>query len=746
MKCYLLSVFICAISLVSFGQSNQIQVEAKKVSGAIVLDGLLDDSIWQGVSPTTGFNQYFPSDSLVAKHDTEVYLAYDDEFIYFAAKCKAIGGDFRANSLKRDYGFFSGDNLSLILDTYSDKTNAFMFGMNSFGVRREALIANGGRNRQDFDISWDNKWDGESKQYEDYWICEMAIPFKSLRFKAGSKSWRINVYRVDLQDYEITTLTPIPSNIIIADLTYMSQLNWEQPLAASGKNISLIPYLSGGFTRDYENLDQTKNNYTSGIGGDAKIAITSGLNLDLTINPDFSQVEVDRQVTNLQRFEIFFPERRQFFLENADLFSRFGSQRSNPFFSRRIGISLDTTTEENIQNTILYGARLSGKLNEKLRVGLINMQTASQSENDLPSFNYSVLAAEQRVFDRSNIGLIVVNKQAINPDKFGETYDDFNRVAGIEYRMATPDNTWTGKFTYHHAFTQDKQAAPFSHAVFLTYQKRAYELEYFHSLIGNGFDAQVGFVPRRDIFFTSPEVKFKFYPQNEVISNTELSFDSRFTYKLGTEDHAIVDEFKLIEKGFETRFNISFTNSARGNAALEYEDLILLDDFDPTRVQEDDIFLSAGSFHRLLLFRMDYNSDNRKNLFYQIRPLVGSFYGGIRAGLSGRLGYRFQPFGSISVDYNFNHIDIGGDFVAANLWLVGPRFDFTFSKKLFFSTFIQYNNQQENININARLQWRFKPASDFFLVYTDNYLTEDFSQFSVRNRALVAKVTYWLNL
>lgn len=746
MKCVLISFFVLWNTLALWGQTEANQIKVNKVSGAVVLDGMLDDAIWKDVLPSKNFQQYFPTDSLSAKHDTEIYMAYDDDFIYIAAKCYTPGSDFSANSLKRDFGLFNGDNISFIFDTYSDKTNAFMFGINSFGVRREALISNGGRNRDDFSISWDNKWDGESKQFADHWICEIAIPFNSMRFNPGATSWRFNSYRIDFQDYEITTLTPVPSNIIIADLTFMSDLLWEEPLASSGKNISLIPYLSGGIARDYEDLDQTKAQTIGGIGGDAKIAITSGLNLDLTINPDFSQVEVDAQVTNLQRFEIRFPERRQFFLENADLFGRFGSGNSNPFFSRRIGISVDTLTEENVQNTILFGARLSGKVNDNLRVGLINMQTAAQQENDLPSFNYSVLAAEHKIFDRSNIGLILVNKQAINPQSFGDTYDAFNRVAGIEYRLATADNTWTGKFTYHHAFTVDKQKAPYSHNLFLSYQKRAYEIEYFHGLVGEGFDAQVGFIPRRDIFFTSPEVSFKFFPQNNVISNTTLNFDSRLTFKLGTDDNIVVPDFKLIEKGFETSFRVSFTNSARGSAALEYEDLILLEDFDPTRVQEDSIFLKAGTLQRLLLFRMNYNSDNRKNVFYQLRPLLASFYGGMRAGLSGRLGYRFQPYGSISVDWNYNHIDLGDPFVPANLWLVGPRFDFTFSKKLFFSTFIQYNNQEENININARFQWRFQPASDFFLVYTDNYFSDDFSQFFVRNRALVAKVTYWFNL
>ncbi len=746
MRPYITVIFLSFLTFGAFCQINDGAFEVKKVSGTIQLDGVLDDDIWTGITPQTNFFQYFPSDTVLAKFDTEIYVAYDDNFLYIAAKSYCAGNDFRAISLKRDYRFFDSDNVAFVFDSFSDKTNGYMFGMNAFGVRREALISNGGRQRQDFDGSWDNKWNGESKQYDDHWICEMAIPFKSVRFNSGSKKWRFNAYRLDFQDYEVTSLTKIPSNNIIADLTNMTDMVWEKPLTSSGKNISIIPYASAAISRDYEDLEQTKNATSFGFGGDAKIAITSGLNLDLTFNPDFSQVEVDRQVTNLQRFEVFFPERRQFFLENADLFGRFGAGFNNPFFSRRIGIAQDTTTDENIQNAILFGARLSGKLNEKLRIGLINMQTAAQVENDLPSFNYSVLAAEQRVFDRSNIAFILVNKQAINPEKFGPTYDAFNRVAGIEYRLATANNLWSGKATYHQAITASKSENSFSHIGFVNYNKRAFELEYFQSIVGAGYDAQVGFVQRTDIWLASPEVKFKFYPQNDVISNSEIGFDVRLVSKLGQDGNEFVEDFELIEKNFELSGRLNFTNSSRLNGALEFETLKLLDDFDPTRIQADSVFLKGGTEQRNMVFRVNYSSDNRKNFFYNVRPLVASFYGGTRFGFSGDLGYRFQPIATLSLNWNYNNINLGGEFERAQLWLLGPRFDFSFSKKLFLTTFVQFNNQAENLNINARLQWRFKPASDFFLVYTDNYLSEDFSQFQNRNRSLIAKFTYWLNI
>ncbi|MEM8886419.1 MAG: hypothetical protein AAGD28_00410, partial [Bacteroidota bacterium] len=174
--------------------------------------------------------------------------------------------------------------------------------------------------------------------------------------------------------------------------------------------------------------------------------------------------------------------------------------------------------------------------------------------------------------------------------------------------------------------------------------------------------------------------------------------------------------------------------------------VFLFNNFDPTRLQEDGIFLPAGNTYDYFSLSAGYTSDQRKIFNYELQPTIGQFFNGFRAGLDGQMGVRFQPYGSVALAFSYNHIDLADPFEAKDLWLVGPRIDLTFSKNLFLTTFIQYNNQIDNLNINARFQWRFAPVSDFFLVYTDNYLTDPFSQFSVRNRGIVAKLTYWLNL
>ncbi|MBM1105869.1 carbohydrate binding family 9 domain-containing protein [Aurantibacter crassamenti] len=724
---------------------NPLQIHLQKKSDNIVLDGILNEDTWLKAEKNSQFSQYFPTDSIPAIGDTEIYMSYDESHFYIAAKCYSTGNNFRIESLKRDFSFARNDNINFIFDTYNDNTNAYQFSINAIGVQKEGLISSGGKSSDALDNSWDNKWAGNAKMYDDYWICELAIPFSTIRYKEGTTKWRFNSYRNDAQTNETSCFINIPRENNLMNLNYMADIVWDKPLADPGKNLSFIPYMIAGGLRDFEDVDETGYKSEFNIGGDVKIGLSSSLNLDLTVNPDFSQVEIDQQVTNLDRFEISLPEKRQFFLENADLFSEFGNGNARPFFSRRIGISIDTLTENNIQNTIYGGARLSGKLNKNLRIGMLTMQTAAQQSNDFPSFNYTVLAAEQKVFDRSNIGFIFISKQAFDTKGFSGSVDNYDRVAGLEYRLHSKDNFWTGKASYMKAFTPNDKEMKYNLAGEIEYNRRRYRLELATTTVGDGFDAEVGFVPRRDYFLVSPEIDIRFFPKTDKIAQMTFKSDARLIYKLGKDDNPIIQDFGHEETRLEFGWEIAFQNNHKLELGYESEDYTLLRDFDPTRIQEDNIFFSAGTQQYNSLVSLSYDSDVRKTFSYSLEPSIGKFYGGDRRGVIGGLTYRYQPYGSLSLEFNYTHLDVGGNFKKADLWLVGPRVDFTFSKKLFWTTYVQYNNRLDNLNVNSRLQWRFAPVSDFFIVYTDNYLTEHLSNFSSRNRALLAKITFWLN-
>jgi len=741
-------VLIVIFGRPSFCQINDYNTEVQvyRTTEAMHVDGRLDEAIWLKAQPAKNFSQNFPVDSANATYDTEIYLVYDDNNLYVGVKCHSGGKELITPSLRRDFDFLGNDNISILFDTYNDNTNALVFGMTPFGVRREAVVSNSGQQPQDFDESWDNKWDGSSHIYDEYWMAEMAIPFNTLRFSRGSTKWRFNAYRYDTQSNEISSWINIPQNRFPMDLAYMGNMMWEEPIDKSGRNISIIPYTALNLNRDFENPNQEELQNKVDVGGDAKIGLTSGLNLDLTINPDFSQVEVDEQVTNLDRFEIFFPEKRQFFLENADMFAGFGVSRVNPFFSRRIGVNIDPSTGQNVQNRIHYGARISGKLNDNLRIGVLNMQTAEQEENGLPGFNYSVATAEQRISRSSRIAAMFVNKQATAADdNFGQ-FTDYNRVAGIEYRLNSPDNQWTGKTSFMKSFTPGIEEDTESHFMQLIHTKRKYRLEWAHLYIGDGFITETGFTPRKDFFMMSPEGALNFFPANSSISNITLGFDSRIFLNLDGDGLDILDKWEVQEINFEPELSITFTNFAMLNFRYEYNNLKLEANFDPTRLQSDDVFLPAGSEHSYMSGRMAFSSDIRKPFSYNLSAGAGSFYDGKIFSSDGSISYRYQPYGFVSLAYSYFRISLADPFEPVDLWLIGPRIDFTFSKKVFLTTFIQYNNQLDNLNVNARFQWRFAPVSDFFLVYTDNYSTNPLDPYTSRNRGLTAKLTYWLNL
>ncbi len=724
-----LALFFSLAFGTSYATEDSARVTVFTIEESIVIDGHLDDAAWAKATAASPFWQWFPTDSGRSQAKTEIYMLRDDEYLYVAAKCYSKGDDYIIPSLRRDFQAGGNDNVTLMFDPFNDRRNAFLFGLNPYGVKREAIVSGGGTGSNSFNTAWDNKWEGAAKIHDGYYICEFAIPFKTLRFLAGGQKWGFNCYRFDTQYNEWSVWTHVPRNQFFFRLGFMGDMLWQEPLEKAGSNFALIPYATAGTSRDYEEGQGGSTFFD--IGGDAKVAITSGINLDLTVNPDFSQVEVDEQVTNLTRFEVFFPERRQFFLENADLFGSFGDRDINPFFSRRIGITRDTTTDLNIQNPIYAGARLSGKLTDKVRVGLLNMQAARSLENGLPSYNYSVAAVQRQIKSKSNIGAIFVNKQHFS-STHSEDHGRFNRVVGMDYNLLSEDNAWDGKVFYHRSFSEVQQDEAFAHGASLGYNHRNIEINWEHSLVGEGYDAEVGFVPRTNYFRTQPEIQILLYPKrsSKIINHGPgVEVNTLWTRGFGRSDEEL-----------QFYWNFSFSGNQRMRVWISKMYTYLFDPFDPTRT--DSAKLPADTEYHDVTVGFFHSTDQRKKLSLRSIGQFGEFFDGRLYQLRGTATYRYQPYGSIALNFNFSRVELAAPYASTNLVLLGPRIDFTFSKKLFLTTFLQFNNQVENLNINARLQWRYKPVSDLYIVYTDNYDTHNFA---IRNRALVAKVTYWLN-
>ncbi len=703
----------------------------KITSEKIKVDGVLDEQTWQNGKTVNDFWQYFPKDTLKAKQQTEVYMSVDEKNLYIAAKCYSKGKKYIVTSNRRDFRAGSNDNISFIFDTFNDKTNAFMFGINAFGVMREALISNGGSDNQFFNVFWDNKWQGQAKIYDGFWTCEMAIPLSTLRFSEGSDRWNFLSYRFDTQSNETSTSVRIPQVQLIFNLAFTAPMHFEKPLKKSGANISLIPYIATSSLRDFE-----KNNPSSGnkltIGGDAKVAITSGLNLDLTLNPDFSNVEADRQVTNLTRFDISYPEQRQFFLENSDLFTNFGSNNVNPFFSRRIGIAQDSASGINVQNAINFGVRVSGKLNDNWRLGVMGVQSAEDKFKGISATNYVVGAIQRKVFSRSNIAFIYVDKNILNPE-LGNIKNPYNRVAGLEYNLASIDNRWAGKLYHHLSFSPIRKNENFSNGGNLTYFSRPFRFDWLHEWVGKGYEAEVGFVPRNDYLRINPLARFIFYPNGKLINRYDLgiNYDLVNVTGFGTTDRQISLTWQANFQN-TTRLFLFFTNNY--TSLYNYN-------FNPLRDNKKTSILPQGSDYSYNNLKFEYVSDQRRKVGLLAIGTIGEYYNGNIASFSGSASYRYQPYGAVTLNFDYNHIT--SPTTKNDIILIGPKVDLTFTKSVFWTTFVQYNSQFDNLNINSRFQWRFAPVSDFFLVYTDNYNT--FNGLA-KNRAIFAKITYWFNV
>ncbi len=738
---FIFLLFGLSISLISQNAPEEANVVIQKAIDKIKLDGVLDEVTWHEADVARDFYLTYPVDNDFPTSPTEVKITFDDNFMYFGIVCyDPTPGRYLVESLRRDWDWPSTENFSIYIDPFDDRTNGFNFSLSPYNAQREGLILNS----EDISSDWDNKWYSKVTNYDDKWVAEIAIPFKTLRYKENLTNWNIQFIRNDVKNNERSAWTAVPQQYRTNNLAFAGKLNWTDPPPPPKLNISVIPYMLGQITKDYQ--AGTDPQSFGKVGFDAKVAVTSALNLDITVNPDFSQVEVDQQIVNLDRFELFFPERRQFFLENSDLFGKSGFPPSRPFFSRRIGIARDTLGST-VPVPILFGARLSGKLNKDWRIGLLNMQTAQRqgailpgAENinggkNLPGQNYTAAVVQRQLWSRSNISAIFVNRQSTNftADDSTISTSAYNRVGGFDFNFADKTNTWQANIYLHASFDPEPKKNAFSQGTFIGYQTRHWVLRYFHNYIGSGYNAEVGFVPRKGILnigtFNS---QYIFYPKAEGI----------VTIKPGTRIiYTQIPGNRLGDRMADFNVQFEFINTSLLTASVAQQFTHLFRDFDPTRTQG--VPLPAGSSYTWYNGSINFQSDGRQPFSYSVGGNYGTYFNGDRLTFELNSGYKFRPYGSFFVQAIYNDVTLPQPYNSTRFWLIGPRLDVTFSNSLFLTTFVQYNEQADNLNINARFQWRFAPVSDLFVVYTDNYYP---GNLEVKNRALVIKLSYWLNI
>lgn len=718
----------------TYAQLDSKNYLVRTINSEINIDGIGDEIEWSKSKWESNFWMWRPTDSLQAKKQTRFKLIRNDKYLFILIESDTDGKNFNTPNLKRDFSTYPTDYLTLLFDTFNDGTNAFSFATNPIGLKADGLISGGNQNyRTDRNYAWDTKWNVATQINENSFIAEIRIPFSSFFYDNSQQFWRFNIYRGNTQINESSTWIKIPQNQLIGNLAFMGKMVFETPLEKGKNPISLIPYLSSAAQKDFIYYTSKSN---ISLGGDAKIPIGNALNLDLTFNPDFSQVEVDDQVVNLTRFAISLPEKRQFFTQNDDLFKDFGENRDViPFFSRRIGVAQDLDGNT-IENKIIAGARLSGKLNSNLRLGFLNMLTDSDVNNQIASNLNTVFTLRQKVFDRSNISLFLIDRRTTGEYDFINKQDKKNSVSGVEYNLASPDSKWVGRAFFHKSFTKGLEGD--DQIVGARIQRNTLRNRISTGFIhgGEDFRSDLGFFRRTGFMKITPEYTYRIYPKNPNVNNYSFTQRGFFVYDTSRN-------YLMTDRVYKTTIRKSFLNSS--SLSFEYNNryVYLTSNFDPTRTP-DGTKLPSNIGYRYDDTEFSYRSDQRKRLNFDSKISYGTFYNGTKFTLENEIKWRKQPILNASMIINFNSIVLPNPYPSKNIWLISPKIDFTFTKTLTWITFVQYNSQGENLGINSRMQWRFAPLSDLFLVYNDNYISTD--NFSPRNRSFNLKLTYWLNI
>lgn len=729
---WLLGILLFLLLKNPFGFAQPPQVSIQYTDVPLQIDGLINEEAWQQAAIIPSFLQHTPTNGQAANNQTQVRILFDDRFLYIAAHCQqASDKGFVVQSLKRDFNFSDNDAFEIYIDAFTDANSGFNFGVNPFGVQRDGIIPNGGIKK--IDLTWDGRWFAEVAKQADGWTVEIAIPFKTLRFNPDLTSWNINFARSALRQNEISTWVPIPRGFSLATLALMGQLHWVRPPPYIRHNVALIPYLAAKVEKAANTPPQAKPL----AGADLKIGLSSAVHLDLTVNPDFSQVDVDQQIIDLNRFELFFPEKRLFFLENSDLFTNIGNSRVRPFFSRRIG-SLNQAPVP-----IAFGGRLSGKLGKTWKVGVMDVQTKAKAAEQINAQNYLIASVQKSLFSSSSISAFLTNRQALNGTS--PIQNDFSRIGGFEFDYRSKDSKITGKSFLHYAINPEQLKDAMAYSAKARYRSKSFSLFLGIDRVGENYLPELGYVPRlfheNQVQDTSIRVSYMesrangyyrhFLPQNKTLDYLE----AELRIKVFTDPAFQYQEHKL-----DANFTLAMVNQSQLTMTLSDYSQVL---YFPFTLKGLDRPFPAGNYpnQRMLV---EYDTGKRQALQGKVSFGYSGEFMGNHLSIIGITNYRFHRYAVFGLNFSYEELlDFPSAYGAARFTLLGSQLEVSLNKNLFFTTFLQYNTQIKNFNVNSRFNWRFHPLSDLFVVYTSNYLSDGFDR---KNNALVIKLNYWLNL
>jgi len=749
MRCnrFLLAATIVAGAHIVFAQNGvsppRVELNSLSAKAGIKIDGRLDDPIWQHAERLSDFTQREPDYGQPVSEPTTVLVAFDANRLYIAADMQDREPErIVANVMRRDAELLNNDSFEIYLDTFHDHRNFFYFATNALGAQRDALIRNEGEN-QNWD--WDGVWESAGRRTKKGWTAEVAIPFKTLRFDSDSlQTWGANFVRRIVRKREESYWAPVSRELGFFGHfkpAYYGHLDGFRGLHQGGA-IEAKPFTVTGGTKDFEEAGHPLTRQLD-LGADAKIHLTANLTADLTLNTDFAQVESDQEQVNLTRFDLFFPEKREFFLENADVFRAgernldFEPPSTLLFFSRTIGL-----TDDGDAVPITGGAKITGKIG-KYEIGLLEVLTDETSyinDNDelveLPRQNFSVVRLKRDILAKSSIGIIATSRDLWdNTIKRDAATRHFLSEAREHNRVVAADiNLSFGAGTRFTGFLGKSQTAgvngqDWAGTAFFSHERDLWGVNLGYTDIQDNFEAQIGFIQRTGVRKSRVIPYFSQRWKGGPVRQTWLFND--FQYITDQQNHLVT---RAMLNGL---FNLFRNGSELFVATIGTFDA--LDESFELR-EGAEVPVGVYSFRNFL---GEFKSDQSKRLAAGLSFNTGNFYSGTLTALGSGGTWRPNANLSIETQYMRNHLNLPiprGKY-ATNLALA--RVVYSFTPRLFAKIFVQYNDDDDSFNTNFLLNWIHRPGSNFYLVYNDQ---EDIAgrRWRGKNRTLLAKFNYLL--
>ena len=707
-------------------------VTATRISRPILLVGRFDDEVYQAAQPVGDFIQQDPREGEPASERTELWVFFDEDTLYISGKCYDANPErLISTEMRRDNaGVFQNDSISVVIDTFHDLRNAYRFQTNALGAITDSLVAD-----QINNDSWNTVWQTRSALHDWGWGFEMAIPFKSMRYPgAGPQTWGFNMRRVIRRKNEITHLTAMPRSFAGNAIYHMEQAATLVGVETPGQsmNLELKPFAVSSLITDRAGRNPVNNDGRSDAGFDLKYGLTRSLTLDATFRTDFAQVEEDQQQVNLTRFSLFFPEKREFFLEGQAIFAFGGinvGNNANPgdvpmlFFSRQIGLSRGQAVP------VIGGGRLTGKAGA-YQIGAVNIQTDDKPEAGAVSTNFTAVRVRRDVLRRSNVGIIATRR---GPAVGVTGLFAGGSTPGENYAYGADANLFLFRNVQANLYYARTDSAGLSSAGQDSYRGRfefagdrwGYLAE--HLLIGDRFNPEVGFVRRRDFRRNTGQLRFSPRPRNSRRVR-QYSYTGSIDYITDAARTAVQ------EKELRAVFNTAYQNSDSWN--VEYTNFYEL--LPGSFVINPGTTVPRGGYTAQNV-RTQYSLGQQRKVSGRLSAAYGTLYGGTKteAGYGGRIAVRPQFALEPSIALNWVRLPYG-DFSAP---VVATRIIFTPSARTMLTSFIQYNGGSRQLGSSVRLRWEYRPGSELFVVYSDGRDTLAPGYPNLLNRSLALKVT-----